>query len=163
MKTNPIKSEVSSLEGIIDIEPPIIPLLYDLETIALNIALSGLIIIGLLLIISAVVWRQYFSTKGKSRYQLRKLQKQLSGEKINDHTAACEISRIIRNNLSLNHILKRTHLPGEIVKHKDRWDVFSERLSIACYSSSDNEKEVTGLLFDDAYFWVNTWPRNKND
>ena len=157
-----MKNELGTLEGIVDIEPPAMPMLYDLEISAINISVVGLIIIGVCLIISAIIWQRYLSTKGKSRYQLKKLQKNISVKNINSQSAACEISRILRTNLGLSHILKRENLPEELGAHQSRWDIFTERLSVACFSSYEAEPEIISTLFEDAHFWIKSWPRNSN-
>ena len=157
-----MKNDLDTLEGIVDIEPPAIPILYDLEMSAINISVVGLIIIGASLIISVIIWRRYFSTKGKSRYQLMRLQKNISVKNINSQSAACEISRILRRNLGLSHILKSENLPEELAAHQSRWDIFTERLSFSCFSSYEIEPEIITSLFEDAHFWINSWPSNSN-
>ena len=157
-----MKNEQDTLEGIVDIEPPAVPMLYDLEISAINISVIGLIIIGACLIISVFIWRRYLSTKGKSRYQLNKLQKNISVKNINSQSAACEISRILRRGLGLSHILKRVNLPEELGAHQSRWDTFTERLSFASFSSHGIEPEIISSLFEDAHFWIESWPGNSN-
>ena len=162
MKLTSIKNDLGTLEGIVDIEPPSIPALYNLQISAINISVVGLILIGISLIISVIIWRRYLSTKGKSRHQLLKLQKNVSVKSINNQCAACEISRILRRNLGLSHILTRENLPDEIVAHQSRWDIFTERLSVACFSSHEIEAEIISSLFEDAHFWIKSWPSNSN-
>lgn len=161
MSNNFNEKNIGALDGIIDIEPPETPILYTLEISTPSIILAGLITIGLLLIVSAVMWKYYFSTKARSRHQLTTLQKQLTMKAINHHSAACQISKILRNNLGLNPTLEKIELPEELEPHKKRWHLFTKRLSTACYSSA-NQPEVTSLLFEDAHFWIKSWPCHKN-
>ena len=157
-----MKNEPDTLEGIVDIEPPAMPILYDLEMSAINISVVGLIIIGVSLIISVIIWRRYLSTKGKSRCQLMRLQKNVSVKNINGQSAAYEISRIMKISFGLSHILKRENLPEELAAHQSRWDIFTERLSFACFSSYEIEPEIISSLFEDAHFWIKSWPSNSN-
>lgn len=162
MKSTSIKNDLGTLGGIVDIEPPAIPMLYDLQISAINISVIGLILIGISLIISAIIWRRYLSTKGKSRHQLMRLQKNVSVKNINNQGAACEISRILRRNLGLSHTLKHENLPEELAAHQSRWDIFTERLSFACFSSHEIDTGIISSLFEDAHFWIKSWPSNGN-
>lgn len=157
-----MNDDPATLGGIVDIEPPVAPMLYVLESATTDIAFYVLLITGLLLTIAFIVWKHYFSVKGKVRRELIKLQKKFSAQKINHHDVACRLSRILREHLGLGQVLRRADFPDELAAHKERWETFVEQLSIACYSSSAQDKEQephnTSLLFDDAYFWLKAWP-----
>lgn len=157
-----MKNNIGTLEGIFDIEPPPTPALSILESYTLDVAFPALLVIGLLLMISALIWKHYYSPTGKSLRHLSRLQKQFSSNKINSHVTACQISIILRKNLMAGHILNRAFFPEELNEHKARWDTFTKRLTLACYSAKNITPETTSLLFDDANFWIQSWPRNKN-
>ena len=157
-----MNAETNSLEGIFDIEPPLSPVLYELESTILNVGLTGLLIIGLVLISASLVWYYYYSTKGMTRRKILTLHKNFSAKKINNQHAACQLSRIIQDSLGSNQTLKHVTLPAELESHKERWGKFTSLLSMACYSHRETEPEKMSRLFDDACFWIKSWPRGKN-
>ena len=151
------------LEGILDIEPPAMPILYALEYNAFSIIFVSLLIIALLLLTTFFLWRRYFSVKGLARRRLSTLQNYFKKQQLENHDTAFELSNILREGLKLKQLSTRTALPEKLYLHNDRWRIFLNRLSIARYSPQRYEPEQVALLFEDAEFWLNRWPGSIND
>jgi len=151
------------LEGILDIEPPAMPILYALELNAFSIIFVSLIVIALLLISTFLFWRRYFSVRGLARRRLATLQNYFKKQQLENHHTAFELSNILREGLSLKQLSNRTTLPEKLRSHNDRWRTFLDRLSIARYSPKGYEPEQVALLFEDAEVWLSCWPGVKND
>ena len=152
----------TALEGILDIEPPVMPILYALKYNSLSIVFPGIIVITLLLVISCLLWRRYFSVRGKARRRLTALQSQVNEQQLDSHHAAFQLTSILREGLSLKQLSNRTALPEKLHLHKDRWGTFIDQLSVARYSPAGNKPEQVSLLFEDAMFWLRCWPEVKN-
>ena len=150
------------LEGILDIEPPAMPILYALEYNAFSIIFVSLIIIALLLITTYLLWRRYFSVRGIARRRLARLQHYFKKQQLEHHDTAFELSNILREGLNLKQLSNRTALPEKLHSHNDRWRTFLDRLSIARYSPKGYEPKQVALLFEDAEFWLSCWPGAKN-
>ena len=146
-------------------------MLYVLENSALNITFVALLIIGLFLTGTFVLWKFYFSRRGKARRKVANLQKKFLAQKINNHDVACQLSKVLRDHLGLSPIVSRTHFPEALKAHINRWENFTEQLTISCYSSFartrqqglEQQTETISVLFNDAYFWLKAWPTGKHD
>ena len=162
MQENP-----TALEGILDIEPPAMPLLYILESNALDILLISLILISLLLAATLLLWRRYFSVKGKALRRFEELQKhfneRLNEKQLDSHHVAFQLSSILRDGLNLKQLSNLTPLPDKLSSHKDNWVTFIEHMSAARYSPSGYTPEQVAMLFKDAEAWLKCWPVSKND
>lgn len=158
-----MNSDPTTLDGLLDIEPPGTPFLYLLEETPTDIVVSILIFVSLSFIVSRLLWKHYFSIKGRARQKIRKLHAKLMAEKINHHEVACQLSMILRQSLNLNAIIIRTDFPEELETHRQRWDSFTSQLSFACFSSNEKKSEDISILISDAYFWLKLWPMNQRD
>ena len=153
----------ASLNGIYDIEPPTEPLLYIVESSTIDITVPFLFITAFLITVALILRKRNVSTKIKSRREIARIYRDLISQRINNHDAACQLSRLLQQSLGLDQSLLRTELPAEIHTHKIRWDRFTMQLSVACYSSTGEETEKLSTLFNDAIFWLKAWPNKKHD
>ena len=155
------------LEGILDIEPPAIPLLYVLESNALSITIVSILVIAFLLAATYLLWGRYFSVRGKARRRLDALRNQFNQrpkeQQPNNHHAAYQLCNILRDGLNLKQLSNCTPFPDISSPHKDHWETFIDTLSVARYSPSGYNSEQMATLFEDAGFWLKYWPVMKND
>jgi len=152
----------TALEGILDIEPPAMPILYALKYNSLSIVLASLIVIALLLVVAYLLWRRYFSLRAKARRRLATLQNHFNEQQLDNHYTAFQLTHILREGLSLKQLSNRTALPEKLHLHKDRWGAFIDQLSTARYSPAGHDSEQVALLFEDAVFWLRCWPGIKD-
>jgi len=161
MQENP-----TALEGILDIEPPIMPLLYALELNAPSIIFITLLIISALFATIFLLRHRYFSIRGKAHRRLKTLQNHFSvqsKQQLDTHHAIFELSHVLRDGLNLKQLSKLTHLPDRLKSNKTSWEEFITQLSIARYSPTDLTPEQVDALFENARFWLKSWPVIKND
>ena len=161
-----MNDDPATLGGLVDIEPPATPILYVLENSAVNIVITTLLMTVLFLAVAFLLWKRYFSIKGRARRKIQNLQHKVNTQEITQHDMTCLLSRILREYLVLETTLNRADIPEVLAAHKMRWKAFTEQLSFACYSPLAQEKELApekiSLLFDDAYFWIKAWPDRKH-
>lgn len=158
-----MNENTNTLQGILDITPPSTPWQYTWESNALSILLGSLLVITLLSIILHIIWRRYFSPRGKAQHKIKLLKKQHRTQNINNRHAAFQLSRILRDALNVTQLSSRTALPEKLQQHKNRWQAFIESLSVVRYSDTDNSQQEIIKLIDDANFWLNSWPRKTHD
>lgn len=158
-----MQEKPTALEGILDIEPPDMPLLYIFEQNALSIILISFIVVSLLLATGYLLWRQYFSVKGKALRRLDLLQKNFKNQQLDSHHTAFQLSNILRDGLNLKQISNHTPFPEKLSSHKKHWTIFIGHLSTARYSPSGYTPEPMTKLFEDAGFWLKYWPVENND
>ena len=161
----------TGLEGILDIEPPVVPMFYGWETHGLMIICIAILVIALLLVTVFLFWKRYFSTRGKAHRRLDALRNhfnqqlitQNKGLLIDNHPDIFRLSEILRDGLNLQQVSSRTPLPDKLGSHKDQWQTFVEQLSFARYSPSGYVSAQVDELFEDAGFWLKNWPMEKHD
>lgn len=161
--------DVTNLQGLVDIEPPLTPLFYSLgnaiHNATLNNTLPALLITALLLVTAFVLWTRYASVKGRARRRLHRLHKDFRRRNISQQEAACELSRLLCDTFGLHQPLTRITIPPALASHAPRWKYFTEQLSISCYAAPQQQAADTKIpgLFDDAYFWLRAWPNKRHD
>jgi len=166
-----MKDTPTGLEGILDIEPPAVPLFYGWETNALTITIITMLVIALLFVITFLIRERYFSARGKARRQLdalrnhfnRQLISQNKRQPIDNRSEVFRLSEILRDGLSLQQVSSLTPLPDKLGSHKDQWRAFVEQLSIARYSPSGYPSTQIVSLIEDTGFWLKHWPVKKNE
>jgi hypothetical protein len=156
-----MKDESGTLQGILDITPPAVPWQYTLENNATSTIGFCLLLIVALGFLLRLIWQRYFSTRGIAKYRLATLQQQYRRQLINDQHAAFQLCHILCDALEITQLSSRTTLPETMDAYKERWQVFIDTLSIARYSPADSGPEISHL-FNDAQFWLRSWPREKH-
>jgi hypothetical protein len=160
----------TGLEGILDIEPPVVPMFYGWESGGLPIIFILIAVVALLLVTAFLFWNRYFSTRGKAQRRLvalrnhfnRKLITHNKEQPIDNHPEVFRLSEILRDGLNLQQVSGLTPLPDRLGSHKDQWQAFVEHLSFARYSPSGYPSAQIDSLFEDAGFWLKHWPMEKN-
>lgn len=143
----------SKLDGIADIEPPLLP--PDSGTEIIIFSILG---IGLVLLLAYLFWRYRYSLRGQARRRLLQLQQvQLSTSADNRYTAY-QLAAILRIGLGLRQVSESTPLPSKIAPHRARWHAFVQQLYHARYAPADVTDGVIISLIKDATFWLRRWP-----
>ena len=155
-----MNENTSTLQGILDITPPTAPWQYTWEIHAFEMTILSLVFIGFLALCLLLLWRQYFSRKGKARQQISSLRKQLRTQHINDKHAAFQLARILQESLNLTQLSPRTTLPESLQDHHQHWQQFTESLSVLRYADRAAAEQEVSRLIHDAYFWLRHWPKN---
>jgi hypothetical protein len=158
-----MKADGNTLQGILDITPPAMPWQYAWESTwenhALSIIFASLLAITLLAVILHLIWRRYFSPRGKAQHQLRILSKQYCTHSISNKHAAFRLSQILRDTFNLTQLSTRTPLPNALETYQAQWQAFVDALSITRYSAKDDSQNQVGQLLTDAHFWLRHWPQ----
>ena len=147
------------LQGIIDITPPSAPWQYILEANAFSIAIAGLLTISILTLTLFILWRHFFSSKGKARQKIGKLKKHYRLRHISGKHVAFQLAQILRDALKLNQLSPRTALPSPLRHKAKRWLEFNEALSQMRYANQAETQPTITFLIDEAYFWLRHWPK----
>ena len=150
-----MKNELTPLiiDGIYDIQPPISPALSGLE-----ITLITLIFILILSALFYAVWNHYYSTKGRAKRNIKKLNEKYLTNKIDAHDAVYQLSFFLRQGLKLNHIGKNTRLPKKMSASKSEWNTFKNNISNLRYKKNIKSHSDINRLFDNSLFWLKLWP-----
>jgi len=157
-----MRENSNPLQGILDIESPAIPVQLVFEQHALEIVFVVFLILGALLGTSYLMWRHYFSIRGKAKRRLARLKKNVTLRQINNHEAVFQLSSILRSGLCLQQISKNSPLPNKVLPQHIRWARFLDELSIARYSVSQNKTSQVQLLLGEANYWLRLWPLSIN-
>mgnify|MGYP001828870254 FL=1 len=155
---------IQSVQGLLDIEPPLPPGDSSLLT---ALSLLAVIVAGLLAIIFLVrVIRQYLSYRAQARRRIRHLRSSLPGQidsaAIDSDEAssiAYQLARALAVGLGVNSISSSTTLPAELSAYAQRWQDFSRQLDMLRYAKPNNDTSALHGLCCEADFWLQKWPR----
>ncbi len=143
----------SKLEGIADIEPPLLP-----PESGTDIIVFGIIATLLLLYAAYLFWRYRYSLRGQARRKLTHLQQLLISTATDNRYAAFQLAAILRIGLNLQQVSDSTPLPARLSPLQTRWHTFSRTLHNARYSPADITDDDINNLLKDATFWLRRWP-----
>jgi hypothetical protein len=155
---------IQSVQGLLDIEPPLPPGDSSLLT---AISLFAVIAAGLLAIIFLVrAIRQYLSYRAQARRRIRHLRNSLpdkTGSAAIDSnevsSIAYQLARALAIGLGVNSISSSTTLPAELSGYAQRWQDFSRQLDMLRYAKPNNDTSALHGLCCEADFWLQKWPR----
>lgn len=156
-----MKDETGTLQGILDITPPATPWQYTFEHNASSTIGYSLLVIIALAFILRLVWQRYFCRRGIAKIRLARLQRQHHRQALTHQHAAFQLCRILCEALEITQLSRRTSLPEPLHAHADRWQRFIDTLSAVRYSPPSESQEAAHL-FNDAQFWLRSWPREKH-
>ncbi len=154
---------LQTIHGLLDIEPPVLPVDSGLST-----ALTGLTLIILMTILITLAIRHYNSRRSKARRRLRQLQRSIKNnhkkKKNNDIDAvdarvtAYQLARLLAVGVDINGVTGSTALPVELNHHQTRWQRFTSELSAARYERKYSHPSSLDGLFKETLFWLKNWP-----
>jgi hypothetical protein len=147
----------SSLNGILDIAPPVAPAALDLQQ-GITFGLFIFLALGSALLLGTLLWRYRLSQRGKARRQLTRLRKSHQHQRIGSHAATFRLAAILRQGLRLTHISHSSVLPAPLQTQQARWHEFSERLALARYAPGEIDTEQLQQLIKESRFWLRVWP-----
>lgn len=152
MNNDEIIPELEKIDGIFDILPPVTPDLSRLE-ISL-IILASVVSIALVIYL---VWRYFYSNKGKIKHQIMKLQDAYSKDNINAHDTIYHLSQLLCSGLKIKKLNNKTTLPVKITSQKKRWLDFSKNISDTKYMNVSRDSENIHALFTESLYWLRCW------
>jgi hypothetical protein len=158
-----VKDSLQTSYGLLDIEPPVVPVDTGLAT-----QLTGIALIILLIILAMLTIRHFTSSRSKARRHLRQLQRSVKNEHdMNDSNdidafggreVAYKLARLLAVGIDINGVISSTALPVELNHQKHRWQLFTSKLSAARYEKQDSHPSSLDGLFKETLFWLKNWP-----
>jgi hypothetical protein len=150
-----MKSQPTTLNGILDIEPPLAPGqdYMDLTSITFT-----LLLFFLLLSLAYGIFRWYFSPRAKAKRQLKVMLRDIKQQRLNSHQVGFNLATILCHSLGLAGITQRSLLPDSLAPHRERWESFIHRLSATRFSAMEMDNSELASLVEDAGFWLRRWP-----
>lgn len=143
----------SKLEGIADIEPPLLPPESNTDIIVFSILATTL-----LLYIVYRFWRYRYSLRGQAMRRLAHLQQAAIPTAVDKRYATFQLAAILRIGLNLQQVSESTLLPTRLTPYQTRWHAFVQQLYCARYAPADVTDGVISSLLEDAAFWLRRWP-----
>jgi hypothetical protein len=152
---------LQTTHGLLDIEPPVLPVDSGLMTTFIAIAL-----IFLLIILTWSAIHHYTSTRSQARQRLRHLRKSVTRkhgnnnniDSVDSRDTAYQLARLFAVGVGINGITSSTTLPVELNHHHERWQRFTSDLSAARYASQCSHPSSLDELFRETFFWLKCWP-----
>ena len=144
---------LQKIDGIYDIQPPLSPPLSGLEIFLLSLLFIIFISAGI-----SLLWKTFFSDKGKARRNINKLHESYLQKVISTHDAAYQLCSILQKGLNLNYIGKNNQLPEKLLPRKKEWIVFTEDLSSLRYKNNTHEQTDINNIFISSLYWLKLWP-----
>ncbi len=148
---------LQTIHGLLDIVPPVAPPQSNIA-----VFISSLIVVILLISISVYAVRYFRSNRSRAKRRLRKLKSNIEKQDTEreglQRDSAFQLATILARGLGINSIISSTPLPADIQQYRERWQTFSNRLSLSRYSHQSGTAADVKDMFDDAFFWLKTWP-----
>lgn len=143
----------SKLEGIADIEPPLLP-----PESSTDIIIFSILATILLLYVAYRFWRYRYSLRGQAMRRLVRLQQAPIPTAEDRRYATFQLAAILRLGLNLQQVSASTPLPSRLTPFQTRWRAFVQQLYSARYAPADVTDGVITSLLEDAAFWLRRWP-----
>lgn len=145
--------EIDKLQGIVDIIPPSTPITHQGQSLLIIV-----IIFSLLLILIFLLSLRYYSARGKALRKLKELDRALHQTHTENFCLPSQLATVLREGLRLRQLTTHTALPVNLLIYQDRWNLFIEQLTEACYAKKMLEIRELEILLNDAKFWIGRWP-----
>ncbi len=143
---------LKKLDGIYDIQPPLIPEPGILE--------NGLILAAIVIILSVILylfWLTNYSNKGLNKRKIKKLHKIYNDNNISSHDAIYQLCHFLRQGLQTRHISANTELPTKLQRHKKQWLSFTNSLYDLRYKKLHGSNVNLDKAFCDSLYWLRVW------
>ena len=153
---------MQTAQGLLDIEPPLVPAGTGLNTVLIAMAL-----ILLLMILATLAFRHFSSFRSQARRRLRHLQRSVAkqllrndskGNETVTRVAAYQLARHLADGVGINGITSSTALPAELSHQQDRWQSFTRELSAVRFDRQYSQQSNLDELFSETFFWLKNWP-----
>ena len=145
-------TQLKKLDGIYDIQPPLIPEPGILE--------NSIILFSIIVTLSVVLylfWSTYYSNKGLNKRKIKKLQKAYRDTSISTHAAIYQLCYFLREGLQTSHVGIDTELPPKLLQKKNQWLSFTNTLSDLRYKNLHNSKVNLDKAFSESLYWLRIW------
>lgn len=142
-----------TVDGIVDIEPPLLP--PETNWDVLVIAVAALLLSAVLI---TMLWRRHHGLRGWARRCISQLHTANLRQQIDVRQAAFRIAEVLRTGLDLHQVSRATHLPHQLEGQQQRWDSFTDQLSRARYAPARCSRQEIEALLSEATFWLRRWP-----
>lgn len=147
-----MNESAGKLQGILDIEPPLLPPEAGAETILAMLLAAAVAILALLL------WRRARSPRARARRGLAGLRSSHIQARIDARSAAFQLAALLRAGLGVAQIDRATPLPARLESHRQRWQSFLDELGDARYTRTPCSDDRLAALLAEAHFWLRRWP-----
>lgn len=117
-----------------------------------------MLMLGLAIFFLVLIWKQYFTPRGKVLHRLKTISRNLQQQKAESHHIAFSISAALCDGLHLGHIGETTVLPPSLLPYAAEWEDFVQRLSVARYAAAALNTAELSALAQDASLWLRRWP-----
>jgi len=150
-----MEQTLQTVHGLLDIEPPAPPPESNVPAV-----ISSLVLVIFLITLTTFAVRHFYSYRSQAKQRLRRLKKSVEQQDTDttlNRDTAYRLAGVLSHGLGLNGITSSTPLPTELDQHHERWQLFTNNLSMSRFaraSKASNKKQ----MFDDAFFWLKNWP-----
>ena len=141
---------LEKVDGLYDIQPLIPPSFSAVEIF--------LIVLIFLIFTAYIIWRIFYSRKGRAKREIKKLQHLYQDKKINAHDTAYQLCLYLQDGLNLKQLKIDTAIPAKIINYKNKWSDFTQKISKLRYEKNDHDKSELDKVFIDSLFWLKVWP-----
>ena len=151
-----MKAPLQTSSGLLDIEPPVIPV-----DSAFDISILAIALVIMLTVCSIFAIRHYTSCRSKARRRLHQLYSSINGSADESHNfreISYQIAQILASGTGQNGITGSTALPVELMHYHQRWQDFTRSLSSARYSTKCCHRPSLDGMFKESFFWLKHWP-----
>lgn len=149
MKNNSINLEL--IDGIYDIRPPLTPEPGFFESIAILMVIALIIVLTLYFL-----WKIFLSRKGIAKRKIARLLQDYKFKDINSRDATYQLCHLLQHGLSVNQISRETKLPEKLISEKDKWIIFTDKLTEIRYKNEYQSHDINSLIVE-SMSWLKAW------